>query len=254
MSLRAERPPKAERKRGITIRGSASPTTSDAAATKARDVPPPEQASSGTERRPLVKAPATRTAKSTKTATTAAKGRSSQAKTPAVVSKAAAKTAAKAVVAKKAVAKPAAKVTQRQAGGQNAGRRQEGGCHSRAQSCQEGRDQGCRQDPAPKAAAKKATPVAPAKAAVTAKASAKPAAPAVAKPSRPAPKPVPAPTPKAVAKAPAKVSPPPRAAAPAPSKVSKTAAAPVPVPPVPRPIRRWLSPHRGHWANVPPKR
>ncbi len=188
-----------------------------------------------------MKAPATRTAKSTKTATTAVKGRSSQAKTPAVVSKAAAKTAAKAVVAKKAVAKPAAKVNVKPAATPAVAKKAAATAVPKA--AKKVATKAVVKTAAPKpAAAKKATPVAPAKAAATAKASAKPAAPAVAKPSRPAPKAVPAPTPKAVAKAPAKVSPPPRAAAPAPSKVSKTAAAPVPVPPVPRPAPAVVEP------------
>ena len=188
-----------------------------------------------------MKAPATRTAKSTKTATTAAKGRASQAKAPAVVSKAAAKTAAKAVVAKKTVApapsaakaitKPAAK-----AAAPAVGKKAAAPAVSKAAP-----------KAAPKAAAKRPAPVPPAKAAVTGKASAKPAAPAVVKPAKPAPKPapraVPAPAPKAVAKAPAKASLPPRAAAPAvPAKASKTVAAPAPRPtpavvePTPRPL------------------
>lgn len=180
-----------------------------------------------------MKAPATRTAKSTKTATTAVKGRASQAKTPAVVSKVAAKTAAKAVVSKKAVApapsaakantKPAAK-----AAAPTVAKKAAAPAVSKT---------------APKVAAKKPSPVPPAKAAATGKASAKPAAPAVVKPAKPAPKAAPAPAPKAVAKAPAKASPPPRAAAPAvPAKASRTVAASAPRPtpavvePTPRPL------------------
>ncbi len=188
-----------------------------------------------------MKAPATRTAKSTKTATTAAKGRSSQAKAPAVVSKAAAKTAAKAVVAKKAVAKPAAKVNVKPAATPAVAKK--AAATDVPKAAKKVATKAVVKTAAPKpAAAKKATPVAPAKAAATAKASAKPAASAVAKPSKPAPKVVSAPTPKAVAKAPAKVSPPPRAAAPAPSKPSKAAVAPVPVAPVPRPAPAVVEP------------
>lgn len=188
-----------------------------------------------------MKAPATRTAKSTKAATTAVKGRASQAKKPAVVSKAAVKTAAKAVVAKKAVAKPAAKVNAKPVATLAAAKKAAATAVPKA--AKKVATKAVVKTAAPKpAAAKKATPVAPAKAAATAKASAKPAAPAVAKPSKPAPKAVPAPTPKAVAKAPAKVSPPPRAATPAPSKPSKAAVAPVPVAPVPRPAPAVVEP------------
>jgi DnaK suppressor protein len=189
-----------------------------------------------------VKAPATRTAKSTKTATTAVKGRASQAKTPAVVSKAAVKTAAKAVVAKKAVAKPAAKVNVKPAATPAVAKKVAATAVPKA--AKKVATKAVVKTAAPKpAAAKKATPVVPAKAAATVKASAKqPAAAAVAKPSKTAPKAAPAPAPKSVAKAPAKVSPPPRAAAPAPSRASKAAAAPVPVPPVPRPAPAVVEP------------
>jgi DnaK suppressor protein len=192
-----------------------------------------------------VKAPATRTAKSTKTATTSVKGRASQAKTPAVVSKAAGKAAAKAVVAKKAVVKPAAKPAAKVSTKPAAKPAKAVVAKKAAASvAPKSSPKAAVKAAAPKpVATRKAAPVPPAKPAANGKASAKPAAPAVVKPAKPAPKAAPAPAPKAAAKAPAKVSPPPKAAAPAvPAKSSKAVAAPVAPAPAPRPAPAVVEP------------
>ena len=105
--------------KGITSHPSAVPTQVDAAQPR---TPDPDQAPSGTERRPVVKAPATKSAKPAKSAAASAKGRSSAAKAavPAArkpAAKSAARPAAKAAVkpvsktAPKPAAKAAAKVT-----------------------------------------------------------------------------------------------------------------------------------------------
>nr|WP_082585652.1 RNA polymerase-binding protein DksA [Hydrogenophaga sp. Root209] len=95
--------------KGITTHPSATPTQVDAAQPR---TPHPDLAPSGTERRPVVKAPATKSAKSAKPAASGTKGRTSAAK--AVVSaarKPAAKSAGKpaAKVAAKAVPKASSK-------------------------------------------------------------------------------------------------------------------------------------------------
>ena len=190
-----------------------------------------------------MKAPATRTAKSTKTATTAVKGRASQAKTPAVVNKAAGKTAAKAVVAKKAVtaAPPAAKVSTKpvaKAAAPAVGKKATAPAVSKTAS-----KTAAKVAVSAPVAVKKAASVPLAKAAATGKTSAKPAAPAVVKPAKPVPKAAPASAPKPAAKAPAKASQPPRAVAPAvPAKASKAVAAPAPAVPAPRPAPAVVEP------------
>ncbi|MBA4214361.1 MAG: RNA polymerase-binding protein DksA [Polaromonas sp.] len=100
--------------KGITSHPSAAPTQVDAAQPR---TPDPHQAPSGTERRPVVKAPATKSAKPAKSAAASAKGRSSAAKAAAPAArkpaaKSAARPAAKAAVkpASKTAPKPAAKV------------------------------------------------------------------------------------------------------------------------------------------------
>ena len=190
-----------------------------------------------------MKAPATRTAKSTKTATTAVKGRASQAKTPAVVNKAAGKTAAKAVVAKKAVtaAPPSAKVSTKpvaKAAAPAVGKKATAPAVSKTAS-----KTAAKVAVSASAAVKKAASVPLAKAAATGKTSAKPAAPAVVKPAKPVPKTASASAPKPAAKAPAKASQPPRAVAPAvPAKASKAVAAPAPAVPAPRPAPAVVEP------------
>lgn len=124
-SLRAARGPASDRKRGITTKQPAQPAYGDAPQPLVGGSAQPRvQALTGTERRPLVKAPATRTAKTTPTATKAAKGQVSPASTqkkPAVpskpvpkapakaVTKTPTKTAAKSGRAPSVVSKPAAK-------------------------------------------------------------------------------------------------------------------------------------------------
>ncbi len=165
-----------------------------------------------------MKAPATRTAKTTKVAPTAVKGRASQAKKPAVVSKAAVKPASKAVPSKKPVAKPAAKV-----------RAQPAAPATTKKPVAKPMSKPAPIKPAPiKAAtpkepvAKKAVPVKPVKSVAPPKARAKPAAPVVApKPSKPAPR-VATPAPEAAGKSVAKAA-------------VKLPAAPLPVPAAPAP-------------------
>ncbi|WP_370870326.1 RNA polymerase-binding protein DksA [Hydrogenophaga sp.] len=89
---------------GITSHPSATPTEVDAAQPR---TPDPDQAPSGTERRPVVKAPATKSAKSAKPATSGTKGRTPAAK--AVVSAAHKPAAKSAVKPTKAVTKASSK-------------------------------------------------------------------------------------------------------------------------------------------------
>ncbi|MBT9552912.1 MAG: RNA polymerase-binding protein DksA [Hydrogenophaga sp.] len=110
--MHVERGTVAVRKRGITTDQPVSTELRDAPRGLARgSAPPQEQASSGTERRPLVKAPATPTAKNKKPAPSAGKVRNSPvaAATPLTV-KAAAKPASKAVAGKSVPAKKAVPV------------------------------------------------------------------------------------------------------------------------------------------------
>ena len=174
-----------------------------------------------------MKAPATRTAKTTKAAPTAVKGRASQAKKPAVVSKAAVKPAPKVAANKKTVAKPAAKVRVQPAAPATAKR-------PVAKPVSKTAPSKTAMSKAP--VAKKAVPVKPTKPVAPPKARAKPAAPVVApKPSKPAPR-VATPAPQAVGKPVAKAggkfpaAPLPVPAAPAPR------AAPAVVEPTPRPL------------------
>jgi DnaK suppressor protein len=98
------------RKRGITTNQPVSAEQSDAVrGSTPSSAPPRHQAASGTERKSVVKAQATPTAKNRKPAAPVGKGRSASAVAPA--SKAAAKTAAKPTSAKTAIGKPAAKVS-----------------------------------------------------------------------------------------------------------------------------------------------
>jgi len=165
-----------------------------------------------------VKAPATRTAKSTKTATTAVKGHASQAKTPAVVSKAASKTAAKPATKAPAKAAPVAA--------------------AKSSAATKAPAKVAKPAPAAKPVAKApAKPAVKAPAKAAAKAPAKPAAPVKAAP-KPAVKSAPAKPAAAAKPVPAAKPVKPVAAAKAPAAPAKAVPVPAPVivEPTPRPL------------------
>ncbi len=255
-SLRAERRPGTARKRGITTTGPVTPATPGAPqAMEGRGIRPQEQATSGTERRTLVKAPAHRTATSSKTASAAGKGRTTQSKPSATAGQAPAKTqpAAPAKAVKSAVpaSKPAARASSTAAVPASA----------KKTVVPKAAPAKTSKPVAPKAAAPKQTSAAKtaAPAPKAAKVAVKAAAPVVAKTraaapaakaakgTKPAPTPAKAPAAKAAAPAPAAVKP---AAKAAPVKAPAATAAPAratvtpppaPVPPVvveptPRPL------------------